>query len=462
MLKRLTNLCKSLTTKNSSRASVSFAPRESVSCASRDSDSCAPRASESCAPRDSESFSSRASESFSSRDSESFSSRASESCAPRESVSSALVKSFKSVLCYIQEKDLRFVKCNLSRDNVGEIPNFTDFKQLIFRQSGIPDIIVLFKKMPSFDEIRQIAVLNGFKTPMGLQTIEIEEYDTLTIIFNIHTDFNKELSKYYVIFEDDKVEVTLNLGLSLNCKDVVIHKKLTEVKQTLFLQNGHIKYILQFDKKLTSDQYKIVLNFLNINCDNHVEQVAALKYYKECTNEELKKTYISKGGSIEFDYGVIQLTEILPHGSILLGIDNTIGRCHLESVLSENSCENHREDLEATNSEMIKAVSEKNKNVKTNEISASSKGENPNESSVSASSKGENPNESSVSASSNVDNPNESSVSASSNVDNPNESSVSASSNVDKPYKPNQKEKLRRKKEIALQKGFYNSFSFKI
>ena len=397
--------------------------------------------------------------------------RASDSSPPRASVSFDPVKKFKRVNCYIQQKNLTFVNCELDRDDSGEISNFNDFKQMIIRQLGISDIILLFKKMPSSDEIIQIAVNNGFKPPIGFQTIEeISDggIETNTFIFNIYIDFNKELNKYYVIFEDDEVEVTLNLGLSRNGKNIFIDQNLTNVKQTLFLQIGHIRYILQFGKKLTWDQLEIVLDFLKIIDDNRVEQVVAQEYYKECTNEELKKTYICKGGSIEFDCGVIQLTEILSHGSILLGIDNTIGRCHLKSVLSENSCRNHREDLEkklrqsrenldklkrlarryATHIEMSNAVSEKKKNVRRrNEISASSKGENPNESRVYASS--------------NVEKLDESSVSASSNVEMPDKSSVSASSNVEIPNNSRQKQKIILRNEKSIKEGFYIGLRFK-
>ena len=256
------------------------------------------------------------------------SSTSSVSSAPRASVSSAPVKTYKLVNCYIQKKDGTFVNCRLNRDNDGEFHKFDNLKQIIFRQCGNPDLFLLVKTIPTFDQIKKIAATNGFKTPIGLQTIE--EIDggikTNTFIFNIHTDFGEELKKYYVIFEGDGAVVTLNLGLSFNDKDVFIDQHLTKVEQTLFLQMGRIKYILQFGKPLTWDQLEKVLSFKKIIGDNQVSRVVGQEYYNNNTDESSKEFYICTGGSIWFDCGFIELTKKLEHRSNLLSLNNSICR----------------------------------------------------------------------------------------------------------------------------------------
>ena len=250
--------------------------------------------------------------------------RASVSSAPGASESSAPVKKFELINCYIQKKDGTFAVCPLNRDNDGKFHDFCDFKQIIFRQYGKPDLFLLFKRMPTFDQINEIAVNNGFKTPIGLQTIE--EIDggikTNAFLFKFNSNFG-EKSKYYVIFEDDGAVVTLKLGLSCN-QYVFIDQHLTKVEQTLFLQMGRIKYILQFGKKLNWGQLKEVLKFKEIIGNNQVSRVVGQEYYNGKVDENLKKSYICTEGSIWFDCAFIELTEILSHGSLVLGINNSI------------------------------------------------------------------------------------------------------------------------------------------
>lgn len=277
-------------TKGSSRASVSFDPRAS--------DSSPPRASVSST------------------------SRASVSSALRASVTSDHVKKFELVNCYIQKKDGTFGKVQLFRNNDSEFHDFCYFKQIIFRQYGKPDLFLLVKTIPTFDQIKEIAATNGFKTPIGLQTFDGTSGSNIkTFLFKFNPNFGEKL-KYYVIFEGDEAVVTLNLGLSSNGKDVFIYQHLAKVNQTLFLQMGRIKYILQFSKLLTWNQLNTILSFYEIIGDNQVSRVVGQEYYNNNTDESPKEFYICTGGSILFDCGFIELTKKLEHRSNLLSLNN--------------------------------------------------------------------------------------------------------------------------------------------
>ena len=453
-------------------------------------------------------------------------SRASVSSAlSRASESSGPSKSFKTHSCLIQKDGYPLEKVRLARDNKsGLFPSFEGYLIIIFRKHGMEDVFLLVKKIPTQEVIEEIANDNGFGKPTGLQTIDEFTFKINNFIFGLPATTLDESKKCYVIFEGDKVDVTLNLYVSNNNKSVMIDSSLKEVKQTFCLQIGSIKYILQFGKKLTWDQLRAALSFRNIIGDNEISRVVAPEYYEESTNQKLKDSYICTGCSIGFDYGVIELTQILSHGSSSLSFDevilnqenttNTFDICPLGCVVSNNSCKDSNKILNrfrslarrhSTRVNRILSLTELYKTYKkfirndaatkiqscykrwlarkqqilhehfillfkiiclifiqamTRKWLSVSNGGNPDESSVSASRSDGNPDESSVSASRSDGNPDESSAPASCSDGKPDESSAPASCSDGNPKKLSQRERLKLIREKAINSGFYNNFYF--